>query len=183
MLPFYIVCNTPKPPFLILLQSNHPHIDLIFGVNYSDNHKNFQVSTLVATVTAINTVSCDYIFALVEAFPQFMHRVHTTKQYAALKLSGIVKTDSTIVTTDLNQLFKFELLSKTATGTSDPCTNMFTAGKDMRVNLILGPFLQAMQSSVDLCNGIVDSKHLDIKFWHINFKQRIYCQWIAFCVG
>jgi len=119
--PFVLtVGDTSQPPFPIPMQSNLPHINLIFGIDRSDNHKNFQASALVDTAAAIKTASFDYIFALVEAFPHLLHSMYTTKQYAPLHLSGIVKTDSTIVTTDLNHVFEFKLPYKTAEG--NPCT-------------------------------------------------------------
>ena len=154
------------------MQSNLPLIDLIFGIDRSDDRKNFQASALVDTAAAINTASFDYILALAEAFPHLVHSVYTTKQYAPLRLSGIVKTDSTIVTTDLNHVFEFKLPYKTTDG--DPCTIMFVAGKDVSVNLILGlPFLKVTQSNIDLGDGVVESKLLDITPWHITFKRAL----------
>ncbi len=88
-----------------------------------------------------------------------MHLVYTTKQYAHLYLSGIVNTDSTIVAAGLNQIFEFKHPYKIAE--VDPCTNMFLAGKDVSINLILS----------NLVNGIVKSKLLDITPWRITFKR------------
>mmetsp|Transcript_20201 Transcript_20201/g.42382 ORF Transcript_20201/g.42382 Transcript_20201/m.42382 type:complete len:97 (+) Transcript_20201:2223-2513(+) len=95
------------------MQSNLPHIDLIFGIDRSDNRNNFQASALVDTAAAINTASFDYIFALAKAFPYLMHSVYTMKQFAPLCLSDIVKTDATIITSDLNHIFKIKLPYKT----------------------------------------------------------------------
>mmetsp|Transcript_16808 Transcript_16808/g.35204 ORF Transcript_16808/g.35204 Transcript_16808/m.35204 type:complete len:257 (-) Transcript_16808:119-889(-) len=154
------------------MQSNLPHIDLIFGIDRSDNRNNFQASALVDTAAAINTASFDDIFALAEAFPHLVHSVYTTKQYAPLCLSCIVKTDSTIVTSDLKHVFECKLPYKTAEG--DPCTIMFVAGKDVSVNLILSlPFLKATRSNIDLGDGVVESNLLDITPWHITFKSAL----------
>jgi len=80
---------------------------------HSDDSKNFQASALVNTAAAINTASFDYIFALAKAFPYLMHSVYTMKQFAPLCLSDIVKTDATIITSDLNHIFKIKLPYKT----------------------------------------------------------------------
>ncbi len=148
-----LAASTPlKQQMLISIQSNLPHIPIMFGEDLNDPNC-LTICCMVDTCAALTTDSFHFFAAIAKHFPHCIMKIFAPQDYAPIILMGIVWNNKETVTTKLGVRFLFHLPYKTSDGNDS--SFMVVTGPNVLVNTIIGlPFIKGTGMIIDTVDNV-----------------------------
>jgi hypothetical protein len=167
-----LAAGTPlKRVMPISIQSNLPHITLLFGANL-DCLNCPSICCAVDSCTTLMMGNFHFFAAVMKHFPHCVAKKFTPNNYVPIVLSGIFQSNAESMTTKLEVGFLFHLPYKTTDGNS--ASLMAATGPNVSVNTIIGlPFMKASGLILDLLNEVVECKYLDCPPFPVDFRRTL----------